>query len=118
MTTFQDDLSAALAMIRGGIGESITYSRGDDEVTVTAVIGRSTYEVDSLDGVFTEIAAVDFLVKASDLVLDSQEVQPARGDSITWGTRLFEVLGGAVPPSHPSDPQGQTVRVHTKEVGT
>lgn len=102
---------------------SVVYQRGVREVTVLAVIGRTLMKLDDgLGGVKMEWTDRDFLIQASDLVLDGEPIQPQLGDTIreTNGdvTYIYEVMApGGEPHWRWSDDYHKVMRIHTKQVG-
>ena len=112
---WRDDLSNALADVRSTAGSTVTYQRASDTVTITAVRGRSTHTAESTEGIVYEAESVDYLVAAADLILAGSTITPAAGDLIVDGDETFEVLAeGGSPPYEPSDPDGATLRIHTR----
>ena len=101
---------------------SVTYQRGEVAVEVPASIGRTTFEIDDGYGLIQKFESRDFLILATDLVLDGSQTLPERGDRIqeTEGAKTFtyEVLApGKEPPWRYSDPYWKTLRIHTKQIG-
>ena len=99
------------------------YARGEDSVDVRAAIGKSVFEIVDAYGVMERVESRDYLVPASDLVLDDEVTLPARGDRIkeTDGEKVFvyEVMApGSEPHFIFSDPYRKTLRIHTKFIGT
>ena len=74
----------------------VSYQRGEASIDVLATIGRWTFEVDDGTGILEKIESRDFLISASHLVFDSEQVLPQRGDRIkeTQGDKVYvyEVL--------------------------
>lgn len=103
------------------LSHDVTYSRGADEVTLSATVGRSDFETHTEFGIETAEAR-DYLVLAADLVLAGSAVEPVRGDQITETIggveHVFEVRApGGAPPWRWSDQNRLTMRIHTKYVG-
>lgn len=101
----------------------IVYRRDDRAVTLSATIGRTEYQQDDGYGIITRAESRDFLIRASDLVLDGLPTLPEVGDRIEErqcdATFIYEVLpiGGSQTHWRHSDPYRQTLRIHTKLVG-
>ena len=105
---------------------TVTYVRGDDSVDVQATIGQTNFRFDdrfSGGGATIRHVARDYLVRTGDLVINSQAIEPRRGD------RIREVINGQTvehevlaPNNEPewrwSDPFGKTLRIHTKKVSS
>jgi len=101
--------------------QPVTYSRGAEEVTLNATIGKTTYEVDDEYGVRVQAEVIDFLIMADDMVLGGEKLLPEPGDkiSVTRGVDIvvFEVMSLAGQGHYRfSDSYGQTLRVHTRQV--
>ena len=102
---------------------TVTYTRGEAQVDVSASIGKTLFEVDAGSFVAERIESRDYLIFSADLVLDEVQVLPERGDRIreTDGevVYVYEVLApGSEPHFRFSDPYRKTLRVHTKLVDT
>jgi len=123
VSAFDTAIAGGLAAIRTAAGVTVTYSRGADSVAVTAVVGRSFHEQADDYGTTVQVQTRDFLIKATDLILASARITPARGDRIveTRGTTEYthEVIGPGAPDQHyrPSDTAGDTLRIHTNLIG-
>lgn len=113
------------------LAQSVTYKRDWEEITVTATLGATTYEVADEDGLLIQAKSTDFLIAASALVLGEGIVKPKLGDQIirTIGGPVFvwpevpvvvtfEVLDlGGVGHYRPCDQYGTILRIHTKQIG-
>jgi hypothetical protein len=100
------------------LSRAVTYTRGDDSAQIAATVGRTEFQVDDGYGVIQTWQSRDYLVAAVDLVLAGETVQPRRGDRITDGGAVYEVLApGKEDVFRFSDPYGVTLRIHTKVVG-
>jgi hypothetical protein len=102
-------------------GTSAVYRRGNYSVSLTVVIGSQLLRVSDRQGnVKMERADADFLIEASDLVLNGSATEPASGDyvdvSIGSETKRYELMPvGSEPAWRYADPTGQSqYRVHTK----
>lgn len=105
-------------------GESITYTRGGDSVTLTATPGKSLLRVmDSSGNSVVEWTDADWLISAADLILAGSTTLPERGDIITR-TKGGTVYTYEVRPVESegawrwSDENRTIMRVHTKEIAT
>jgi len=105
------------------LSSMVTYRRGAFSVEVLATVGATRFEADDGYGIVVEREIRDYLIASADLVLDGEGTLPQRGDEVV------EVRGGAAhvyevmdlgPEKHYrfSDPDGGTLRIHTKLVGT
>jgi hypothetical protein len=101
----------------------VVYARGEEQVELSATIGRSHFTEVNAFGVLERVVCRDYLVTAADLVLGGGPATPERGDLITeeaHGLRhTHEVLA---PNGRPhwrwSDSYHRTYRIHTKLVST
>ena len=114
LTTGNSWLSSTL---KANAGEVIAYSRGvisTEGMTVTR--GRTAFETTDTDGFIITSHSVDWLILASDLVLDGEVVLPDVRDYVTDSDgRIYTVLilpGG----THYrfQDPQQTMLRIHTR----
>jgi len=100
-------------------GESITYRRGAEELSVVAMPGQDEFPSESTEGLTTKERTRDFLIEASKLVLAAVAATPEPGDQIDWpGLGTFEVLspGGSEPEWRYEGSHNFFVRVHTREI--
>ena len=100
----------------------VVYERGASMVALQATFGSSLLKVDDGDsGVRMVRTDRDFIVRAADLVLGGDVVEPQRGDTVreTVGAavHVYEVLA---PPGEPewrySDQHRTILRIHAKRV--
>lgn len=101
----------------------IVYQRVTASVEVNASVGKTVFEVDNGFGILERIEARDYLIAANELILNGNAALPKRGDHIreTQEATIFvyEVLApGKEPEWRYSDPYRQTLRIHTKFIGT
>jgi hypothetical protein len=108
-------LAAQLGTTLGTVaGVAATYSRGDSSAPITATPGNALVDVSQGERVI-QANAQDWIVTASELVLDDVVVEPRRGDRITVAGRgVFEVLD---PPYRPMDGSAVLLRVYSKRTG-
>jgi len=117
-----DLVTGLMNTLQGFAGQTVTYHRGDASVSVTAVPGRSEYEVDTEYGIERSYAR-DFIVEAADLIISGSTITPQRGDLIkqTVGddVLVFEVMAPASGVDcYNLDQTGTSTRIHTKQVDT
>lgn len=97
---------------------SVTYARGAETATVTAVVGRTVFASNAEGAARVEFGDRDYLILAADLVAaNANWTKPAIGDRITDSEgRVFEVVtpDTGEPAWRYSDPQHTTWRIHTK----
>ena len=99
------------------LARQVMYSRGADSVQVAATVGSTTFEISDQYGAVEKWESRDFLVTAAALVLGGEPVEPQRGDRITDGAKVYEVLAPCKEDVfRPSDPYAVTLRIHTKQV--
>lgn len=102
-------------------GEAIVYTRGEANLQLTAVLGRTPFRFIDDEGYSTLERRRDFLVPAADLVVGGQRFEPAAADLIT---RTVDGVARKYRPNapngepcwRPADPAGRLVRIHTIEV--
>lgn len=103
-------------------GESVLYKRGDDNVAITAVLGRSQGEVVDGDGsAQLKWTDADFLLAAADLVLIGERTTPRAGDQVlrTMAGKVYTFEVGALPGLDVwnwADEHRTRMRVRTKQV--
>jgi len=108
---------------RAHLSRTVTYRRGSSTVDVLATVGATRFEADDGSGMVVEMESRDYLIAAVDLVFDGQQVLPERGDQVLETrdgvTHVYEVMDLG-PEKHfvTCDPNGRTLRIHTKFVGT
>lgn len=117
-------LSRGQAYLNSALGQAggvaVAYTRGENSVTIAnAWVGRTAFK--QLPHGASKAAVIwgdrDYLIPAADLVLGGLAVEPARGDRITEGSLVFEVIApGGEPAWRWSDPQRTRYRVHCKQV--
>jgi len=95
----------------------VVYSRGAANVTLRAALGSTNTEFQDASGMIEQYQSRDFIVQAAELVLGGVAVLPQRGDRITDGAAVYEVLAPTGMECWKwSDPYRKAIRVHTKEV--
>jgi len=106
-------------MLHEHASETVTYQRGNDSVSVTAVIGTSyETEVDTY-GIVIQVRHCDFLIQKSSLNFGAGVFEPQPGDRIerasgeVWQVQPAGGDRGYRETSHALDAEW---RVHTKRV--
>lgn len=104
---------------RDNLSSPVLYGRGADSVTLAAAVGKTPWNlVDPGTGMVTQVESRDFIFSAADLILAGSLTQPARGDRITVGNDVYELLPfGGEPCWRYGDHGNNMIRVHTKRVG-
>lgn len=115
----QTAVRSAAATLQQSAGVTISYRRGAASVTLTAVPGRTPFEQTTSTGMLLQFESRDWLITASELLLDSVVVTPQLGDEIreTVGavTHIYRVLEHNGQPAWRYCDQYRTrLRVHTK----
>ena len=101
----------------------VVYQRGADQVTVSATIGKTEFEVDDGSGVIQRVQSRDYLIQTADLQFGGIPTLPAAGDRVreTIGDKTY-VYEAMAPGNEPhycySDPFRKLLRIHTKHVDT
>lgn len=118
------DLSVAAAFLADQVadatGETITFVRGVNSVSLTATLGSTDHEADpGAGGVTHEFKSVDFIVRAADYTVSGSAVEPARGDVIQYGGNDYVTLPGSDRDKvyRVLDPYGKAIRIHTRLKG-
>lgn len=119
-----DMLADAMAWLDGQrrsmLARSVVYERGTSSVELPATVGRTTYEQTDEAGATVETNVRDFLITASDLVLDGVPIVPAIGDRVyletAEGVEVCEVLDLGGTGHYAPALGGQCWRVHTRRV--
>lgn len=117
--TFSSAASVACKRLISARGEAITYRRGSDESDgLKGIPGQDEFTNNQSDGLTTKERSRDFLIKATDLIVDVDVIEPEPGDEIDWLGREFEVCspGGAEPAWRYEGHADYFVRVHTREI--
>ncbi len=100
------------------MSRTVVYSRGTDSISVQAAVGKTAFEVDDGYGLMTTFESRDYLIASADLLLADEIIEPRRGDTISEGGKVYEVMApGKEDACRPSDQYGVTWRIHTKQVG-
>ncbi len=123
MTDVDKDFSAAGAAMNQTYGHSVTYVRGNSEVTVIANLASRDEEASSDHGVRETMKARIYLIAVADLVIGDEAIEPRPGDKIKQeisGTvELFQVMpDGNNPAVERVDPGWTTWLIRTKHIGS
>ena len=122
MTNMMQDGAAWLGgQLKTAAGVSVTYTRGTNSVTLTAVPTLHQYEIVDDEGFGISMLSRDYLIHAADLILAGAEIAPRAGDriaeTIDGVAQTFEVMPlGQKHEYEPADPDGLLLIVHTKKV--
>ena len=117
--TFADTIETSFKTLQSTSGVTIKYSRGDRNITLTAIPSETDFLQSTGDGYMETIESRDFMFPASQLNLGGEMVLPERGDTITETVNGVEHTypvtnpGGARYYKY-SDPYRKILRVHTK----
>jgi len=103
-------------------GETITYSRGERSIEVTAIRGSSEFQCEAAGEVRTEYPDADWKVLAEDMgfpageaeELDALAIVPQKGDRVVTATETFEVLAPAG--AKVFSRRNGKMRIHSKQV--
>lgn len=120
---FATRLRLGLDRIDDQAGLSVTYVRDGQQLTLTAVPGRSEFEHLSHEGLTVRRQVRDYKINVADLEFDDELVEPRSGDEIieTIGSRVvrFEVFepAGNEPSWRYADQDRSRYRIHTREIG-
>jgi hypothetical protein len=117
---FDSAMTFTAAALKGNCGDTVTYQRGADSVSIVAVSGTTEFDRDDGDGAQVHFRSADWLITAADLILLGSVTVPRRGDKIvkTSGSkvRTYEILvvDGSAQYAYMDDDGGQMIRIHTK----
>jgi hypothetical protein len=105
--------------LEGNASQSVTYSRGVDEVALDATVGSTDRESMDESGTSIKSKIRDYIIRTSKLILNENPILPERGDKIKQvvGTQTFtyEVIEiGGDKHYSPMDPAGTMLRIHTQ----
>ncbi len=95
-------------MLAGMPVVNVVYTQDDSQVTLPAILGRTSLTTVDSEGVLVIVDTTDFVFRQSDLNLT-----PERDDSILHNGITYSVIQ---PIFRRSDPYGQTIRVFTKAI--
>ena len=83
------------------------------EVKCAAVLGKSLFRVDDINGLTVRTRSLDFIIEADEL-----PTEPQRGDGIIYQGKLFEVNAPEGEPCwHWSGDDCRTYRIHAHSLG-
>jgi hypothetical protein len=122
MSLMSDALKFHADALNEAAGECITYIRGSDSITITAVPSESTFDAETMDGSTIEYKTQDFIVKQQDLDFGSGATAPSRRDKIertvNGVTLFYDVLPDFGIANHrDSNGRGISYRISTKQKG-
>jgi hypothetical protein len=102
---------------KASVSQAVVYQRGSSSVTIQATAGDSA--IAQLDqGIIVGYSTKDWLVTATDLVLNGRQIVPEQGDTITHGGKVYRVASDASgeKPYRDSGSGGVVLRIFTKQV--
>lgn len=120
MSRLGEVISDAFEAALGTLGLCVAYHRGDEFVELDAVPGKSEFLSSDGDGILVDYRSRDFSMRACDLKIDGETIEPKRGDLIkeTDGNKIhtYEVMrpDGGEQVFRYSDTARTIVRVHAK----
>lgn len=103
--------------LQNNAGTSAVYWRdtaASDSITVTR--SPRIHQIENAEGLLQNIRRDAFIVKASDLVIGGETIEPRSGDRVVIGTEQYEVMppDDGTPAFEPSDSSGVMLVVHAK----
>ena len=110
MAKINSPLRAMMRTLKGMVGEKVTYQvYGGSSYTVTAVLGKSEFDIDITDDMRRAGISLDFIIQAEEL-----QQFPTRGDTITRsnGVTYLVISIGGEPQWRYTDQVEQAVRIH------
>lgn len=99
--------------------ETVTYVVSVASVGVSATIGRSTFDVEDVNGLQISVETIDFIIPFDELVIDGLAYEPQPGNRVEWDGRRYEVSspGPGLPHWKWDGEFRSRYRIHTKFVG-
>lgn len=115
-------MASGLSMIRRALplaaGVLITYTRSGESIELTAVEGKSAFDVADAQGGVVRYESRDFLVDATALVLGGIAATPQRGDKIELAVDgvpfTFEVSAPGGGEVYSREAHQTRIRIHTQ----
>jgi hypothetical protein len=115
----QNAMQRLAAIQKEHAAQTITYRRGDNAVSLTAMPAQARYEGQNEQGIVVELVVQDFVFDAADLLMGGSApavVLPRDGDVIDWGGRSYLVTPLPGQRCYRTDCYAARLRVHTKEI--
>lgn len=107
-------ISSLASSLQAAGGVEVVYIWGEFPITLKATKGETEFEVITSSGLATHYRSTDWIIKASDLVVGGEEVEPQRGDIIEDGDDIYEVMPtNDLQPYRRADTYGILLRVHS-----
>jgi hypothetical protein len=112
--------AAALSIVRRAKGVAVTIVRADSEWETTATPGKTIFEDKRPSEAGRSVQRTetrDFLLPASEYLVDGEAATPAAGDRVNEAARSYEVVSVyGEPPFRFVDLEQTWLRVHTQLV--
>ena len=83
MSIFEAAAASALPAWQSVFANVITYTRGSESVTISAIEVDEQVVTEAADGVYETVIEKQFHIKITDLVLNSVQATPEENDEIT-----------------------------------
>jgi hypothetical protein len=116
MSTLDDAVLIGFEAARAVSGEDVIFRCDLGELNLSMIPALSEMQL-SVDEGQTRYEAKDFLVPADELVFDGVKIEPARGNSVVFNGRVWQVLTERDSPGFRyMDHAERLVRIHTKHV--
>ena len=118
MNLFQKARSFLPAQEQRAAGETVTYARGAESLTLTAVVGNTVFATNVEGAARISFGDRDYLIGVADLTLGAPRIGDRVHHVVGGAALVFEVqdLDGGEPAWRHSDPDRTTWRVHVKRV--
>jgi hypothetical protein len=116
---FQKARSWLPAMEQKAAGETVTYTRGAESITLAAaVVGRTVFASNEEGAARISFGDRDYLIGVADLTFGAPRIGDRVTQTIDGADVVFEIkdLDTGEPPWRFSDPDRTTWRVHVKRV--
>ena len=118
-SVFNSAIEGMADSLKAVAGTAVTYYRGSSSVSVTAVVGTTDVILSDDYGVQIDIQNRDYLITASELILDEALIEPQENDEIketrngvVYTYAVINIGGEGCFRTY--DTNGYTLRIHTK----
>lgn len=117
-------LSSALAWVsaqrKAHIAETGLIRRGSNSTpSVSMTVAHTMADVEGQAGMTVRTNIADFIITATDYLINGVAVEPRRGDEIDYGGKTYQVvpIAGGEEWRYAENVNRTSLRIHTKEVG-
>jgi hypothetical protein len=106
-------------MVQAAAGETVTYTRGAESITLTATVGQVAFVSTELGGARIQIGDRDYLIKVSDLTFGAPKIGDRITHTVGGNVLVFEIKDPETGEKawRYSDPDRTEWRIHVNKVG-